>query len=192
MKDIQKIFASHTFNRVSLSIISVYIPIYFLTLGYPITKVIYYFIITHISGLLFGLFLITPLMNKFGLVKVFKFYYPQQILLLALLYLLKTNPIPIELIAVLNGAATFTYWMPLNILLLRHSELKEMGNNMAKFFALPKLFGIFGPLIGALLIPLFGFWPVFTITGIGIIASYYPLANISSTGISVKLNLNSA
>jgi hypothetical protein len=192
MKDIQKIFASHTVNTVSLSIISVYIPIYFLTLGYPISKVIYYFIIAHASGLLFGLFIIAPLMNKIGLVNVLKIYYPLQILLLAFLYLLKTNPIPLELIAILNGAATFTYWMPLNILLLRHSEIKEMGNNIAKFFAFPKLFGIFGPLIGALLIPLFGFWPVFTITGIGLIASFFPLANISGTGMSVNLNLTSA
>jgi hypothetical protein len=192
MKDIQRIYTAHTLNTLALSFISVYVPIYFLTLGYPLSKLIFYYTLVHISGLLFGLFLFVPLMRKIGIINTLKIYYPLQITFLLFLHLLNSQNIPLEVIALLNGASIYSYWLPLNILFLRHSELKEMGSNFAKFFALPKLFGIAGPLIGALLIPLIGFWSVFLITGIGLITSFYPLVKITNTEMLVSLNLKSS
>jgi len=82
--------------------------------------------------------------------------------------------------------------MPLNLLFVRHSAHEDMASNLAKFYALPQLFGIIGPLIGALLVPHVGFWPVFVITIIGLIFSFAPLAKIQNSDLTVSLNFSKA
>jgi len=67
-----------------------------------------------------------------------------------------------------------------------------MSENLSRFFALPQLFGIVGPLIAALLIPIIGFWPFFAVAVIGMILSYLPLAGVDDKEISVKLNFSRA
>ncbi len=192
MKDIQRVYVSHTLNSVALSVIGVYVPAYLLTLHYTLPQVIIYFAISHLVGLLIGLFIYVPLMQKWGLINIFKLNYPLQIIYLLLLTLLQYHSFPIAVIAIVNGAAIFAYWIPLNLLFIKHSKHKDMGSNLAKFYALPQLFGIIGPLIGALLIPFVGFWPVFLLTACGLILSYIPLAKVKDTGFTISLNFSKA
>lgn len=192
MNNIQRVYMAHTLNAVAGSIISVYVPIYLLTLGFTLQQVIFYYVISHGVGVTLGLLLYVPLMRKWGLINTFKLYYPLQILFLLLLFLLHYHAYPMMLVAIIEGAATYAYWMPLNLLFIRNSQEKEMGSNLGKFYALPKLFGILGPLIGAVLIPFVGFWPVFVLTAMGIVLSYLPLAKIVDGGLTVSLNFSKA
>lgn len=192
MKDIQRVYLSHTLNTVALSVIGVYVPAYLLSLGYSLEKVILYFAIAPTFGLLLGLFVYVPLMSKWGLGSVFKLYYPLKILELLILFFLSYQKIPLEILALVYGAANYAYWMPLNLLFIRHSVHDEMANNLAKFYALPQLFGIIGPLIGAVLVPSFGFWPVFILTVIGLVFSYFPLAKVQNTQLTISLNFSKA
>lgn len=192
MKDIKRVYIAHTINTVAGSVIGIYVPIYLLTLGFSLPQVLLYYVISHGVGATLGLLVYVPLMRKWGLINTFKLYYPLQILYLLLLFLLHYHAYSIAIVAILEGAANYVYWMPLNLLFVRHSAEKEMGNNLGKFYALPKLFGIVGPLIGAILIPLVGFWPVFILTTIGIISSYLPLAKIVDGGLTVHLNFSKA
>lgn len=148
MQDIQKVHIAHTINTVALSVIGVYIPIYLLTLGYPLERVILFFAIAPTFGLLLGLFVYTRLFPKIGLINTFKLYYPLQIVYLTSLFLLHEKTFPPEYVALLYGASNFAYWIPMNLLLIKRSSHGEMGKNLSTFFALPKFFGIFGPLIG--------------------------------------------
>jgi hypothetical protein len=192
MKDIQRVYISHTLNSVALSIIGVYIPAYLLTLHYSLAEVIYYFAVSHVSGLMICFLLYIPLMKHGGLIKLFKLNYPLQILQLFLLFWLQYNKFPLEIAAIAYGAANYAYWIPLNLLFVRHSEHKDMGSNLAKFYALPQLFGIVGPLIGALLIPFMGFWPVFVLTAVGLVFSYLPLNKINHDNFTINLNFSKA
>src|SRR5579859_288706 len=192
MNKIIRVYTAHTINTVAGSIIGVYVPAYLLTLGYPLARVILFYVITHGVGLLFGLFLFVPLVKKWGLLNTFKLYYPLQILTLLFLSLLKSHYGLPEIVAIFNGLANFAYWIPLNIFLIKHSDYQEMGSSLSKFFALPSLFGIIGPLIGAVLIPFIGFWPVFVITAIGVLVSFVPLAHIGDKEIAITLNLSKA
>lgn len=192
MNKVRRVYLAHTINIVACSLIAVYVPAYLLTLGYPLSRVILYYIITHGVGLAFGLFLFVPLVQRWGLLNTFKLYYPLQIILLLSLSLLKTHLIQPEIVAIFNGLASFAYWIPMNIFFIKHSDYQEMGSNLSKFFALPKLFGIIGPLIGAFLIPFIGFWPVFIITAIGVITSFFPLAQLGDKEITISLNFSKA
>jgi hypothetical protein len=192
MQPIQKVNISHTINRVALSFINVYVPAFLLTLGFSLSEVIFYFAVSHVTGLLVTLFLYVPLMKKIGIITLFKLNYPLQILYLFLLFFLQEQSIPLWIIALLYGAANYAYWIPLNLLFIRHSAQEEMGSNFAKFFALPGIFSIIGPLIGAVLIPFIGFWPVFVISAIGLVLSFLPLASVAGEGITVSLHFSKA
>ena len=192
MTNIQRVYIAHTLNMTASSLISVYIPVYLLTLGNPLPKVILFYIVSHGVGLLVGFLLFVPLMKKWGLINTLKLSYPLQIAFLLLLQIVKSHPFPIEILALLNGIATFAYWMPLNLLFLRHSQEEEMGSNFAKLFALPQLFSILGPLIAALLIPLIGFWPLFVLAAIGVACSFIPLAPIDNKDFTISLNFRNA
>lgn len=192
MNKVRRVYLAHTINIVAGSIIAVYVPAYLLTLGYPLSRVILFYIITHGVGLAFGLFLFVPLVQRWGLLNTFKLNYPLQIISLFLLFTLKTHLVSPEIVAVFYGLAGFAYWIPMNIFLIKHSNFQDIGINLSKFFALPSMFGILGPLVGAVLIPFIGFWPVFIITAIGVAASFVPLAQLGDREITVNLNFSKA
>src|SRR3989304_4964571 len=192
MKEINRVNTAHIINSVAMSSIGVYVAAYLLTLGFPLSRVILFYVINHLWGLVFGLTVIVPLIQKWGTINTFKLYFPFQIITLILLNFLPNGLYPPEAVALFSGAATFAYWMPLNILFITHSASKDMSQNLSRFFALPQLFGIAGPLIAALLIPIIGFWPFFAVAVIGMFLSYLPLAGINDKEIKVRLNFQGA
>jgi len=84
MRAINRVNLSHVINSVALSSIGVYVAAYLLTLGYPLSRVILYYVINHAWGLLFGLFVIVPLIQKWGTINTIKLYFPLQIISLLL------------------------------------------------------------------------------------------------------------
>lgn len=187
-RDIYRIHVSHTLHNVALSVISVYIPIFLLTQGFSLSKTIAFFMVFHSTGLLFTLSICPSLLRRWGMVHLLKVYYPFEICFFILLNFLPILPSFFWIIAVVGGLATFSYWVPMNILLIKYAKKEKMGSDLANFFALPKVFGIFGPLISASLIPLIGFWPVFIIVIIGLILSYLPLAGIHNSEITASFD----
>lgn len=192
MNTILRIYTANTIKSVALSLIGIYIPIYLLDIGLTLQEVIIFFAISHGIGLLIGLLLFVPLLQKKSPITVLKISFPLQILYLTALLFLNDSQIPTALIAVIYGASSMAYWIPMNLLFLKHSQSSDMGNNMGKFFALPKFFGIFGPLLSAVLIPFVGFAPVFILAIIGLGISYIPLLKIDDSTVRVSLNFTSA
>src|SRR3989304_7915402 len=105
MKEINRVNLAHTINSVALSAIGIYTAAYLLTLGYPLPKVILFYVLTHALGLFVGLFLITPLIHKWGPIRTFRFYYPLKIISLLLLIFLQYRPISLVLLAFFEGAS---------------------------------------------------------------------------------------
>lgn len=192
MKDIHRVNTAHVINSVALSAIGIYVAAFLLTQGYPLSRVIGFYVINHLWGLAFGLFVVVPLIQKWGVINTFKLYYPFQIFSLLLLNFLPLGLYPPEVIALFSGAATFAYWMPINILFITRSESKSMSESLSHFFALPQFFGIAGPLLAAWLIPVIGFWPFFAIAIVGMVLSFLPLAGINDKNILVDINLGAA
>ncbi|MGB4942977.1 MAG: hypothetical protein WBO92_02595, partial [Candidatus Moraniibacteriota bacterium] len=151
-RQIYRVFVSHTIRGIALSCVSIYVPIYFFTRGHSLSEVIGYYAVLHLSGLFVALTVIPRLIERHGLIRVFKLNYLFEITYFALLFLLPYFSISIYSIAFIGGMATFLYWVPLNILLIKNADFDKMGTDLANFFALPKLFSIVGPLIGAALV----------------------------------------
>lgn len=191
-REIYRIYVAHTVYSIAMSFVSIYVPIFFLSRGYSLTQVVGYFILLHLSGLLAALTIIPWCIERFGILRVFKWNYVFGITYYGLLFLFDVYSVPIPVIAILGGLATFFYWIPLNIFLLKNSDFDKMGSDMANFFALPKMFSIVGPLLSAGLIYFFGFWPTFVIAMIGSLLSYLPLASLPVSAIVVKFRFGDA
>ncbi|MEF3691993.1 MAG: hypothetical protein V3574_02990 [Candidatus Moraniibacteriota bacterium] len=187
-REIYRIHIAHSIRSISLSFITIYAPIYLLRNGFSLEKTIHFYTIFHIFGLLVTLFFLVPMMKKIGLSRIFRLYYPLEMAYYAFLFFMQSLGIPFWLVAMIGGAATFIYWVPLNILLVRHSDFDKMGTDLATFFALPKMLQVFNPLISLALIYSLGFWSIFSIVILGLVASYIPLYKIKSQ--ESKLNLN--
>lgn len=179
MRPIYRVHATHTIRGVALSMVSIYIPAYLMTQGYSLVSIIFFYALLHITGLAITLFVTTRLVNRFGTLHTLRWCYPFHIAYFVLLLLLGSQDIPLWVIAVAGGIAEFLYWVPLNMILLRNAGEASLGKDLSMFFALPKFFSIFGPIASALLIPIIGFWWVFLVSSLGLIASFLPLAGLS-------------
>lgn len=191
-REIHRVQAAHALTSVALSFVNIYIPAFLLTHGFSLAGTIRFYVAFHAIGLLVAFHFCPWSMRKFGLVSTLRFSYPLQIAGLVLLNLIPVFPIPWILIAAIGGSATFVYWVPLNILLVRYADSEKMGSDLGVFFALPKVFGIVGPLLSAALIPFIGFWPMFAVACVGLIFAYLPLVGIPHDGFAVNLSMRRA
>jgi MFS family permease len=191
-RTIHRVQLAHALHSVALSFVGIYVPVFLLTHGFSLIGTIFFFIIFHLIGLALGLTLCPFLMRRWGLVQTLRLSYPIQIVFFITLNLMPTADIPWYVVASLGGMSTFLYWMPLNILLVKYADEKKMGSDMGIFFALPKIFGVAGPLISALLIPFFGFWPMFIVSGIGLLVAYTPLIGLQKESLSVDFKFSQA
>ncbi len=182
-RDVHRIQIARALHSVALSFVGIYVPAFLLTHGFSLTDTILFFVVFHVTGLIAGLTICQWSMRRIGLIQTIRFSFPLQIFYFILLNLLSVFNIPWFLIAGIGGMANFIYWMPVNILLVKHADKDNLGSDLGFFFALPKIFGIVGPLLSALLIPLFGFWPMFAISGFGLSLSLLPLYGINKDNI---------
>jgi len=189
-RDIHRVQVAHALHSVALSFVSVYVPIFLLSHGYALSEAIYFYVIFHACGLLAALFLVVPSMRRYGPIRTLRFSFALSIVFFLSLNLIPFWGIPWPVVALIGGTANLFYWLPLNILLLRHSDKKTMGSDLGGFFALPKIFGVAGPLISAVLIPIIGFWPMFIMTAFGLVLSYLPLVGMESGSVAVDIRLS--
>ncbi|MFA5994203.1 MAG: hypothetical protein WC823_04560 [Parcubacteria group bacterium] len=187
-REIYRIHIAHTIRSIALSFIVIYVPVYLFNLGYSLKSIIFFYAILHGFGLLFTVFVISPLMQRVGLVRIFRFYYPLEILFYTSLYFMQAGHIPFGIVAMFGGMATFTYWVPLNILLVKHADFDKMGTDLATFFALPKIFQVLNPLISVVMVYFVGFWPIFVIVAMGLVLSYIPLHGIKTHESQLSLH----
>lgn len=159
--------------------IGIFVPIFLLTIGFTLREVFVFFIINYLLVAIFS-FLAIYIANFIGLQKTIIVRTPFLFIFLLLLVFIDVYNIPLWVVAVFNALQTSLYFIPLHILFANNAKHNEMGSAMGKYFALPKLAGIFGPLIGGLLALIFGFKFLFVIIIFVFLFSLVPLFGAES------------
>ena len=117
---ITSLYLNQFIRGIAFSFVSIFIPIYFLTLGYAFNTILIYFLIFHIVTFIF-----TPatlqLSRKFGYKSIIICSAPLVILYLVFLRLLGQINVPIPLIAIAGGIAETFYFIPLHAFFTRLS-----------------------------------------------------------------------
>jgi hypothetical protein len=177
----------NTLSGIGMSFVGIFIPIYLLEVGFPITSVIIWLIIHH-SSLLFGAFLSVYVSNVIGLVRC---WYIRVILLLTLfigLYLLPDNNSLLFILGIISGLESAFFWIPYNILTVRKTSHDSMGSSLAKISNISSIVGLFIPFIAALIIMKIGYTALFAFAFIFILVSLIPVLALTSEKTNFSFN----
>jgi len=178
----------NTIQELAFSLFGIFIPIYFLTLGFSLSEVFVYFIIQYVLIALLS-FAAVYIANRVGLQQTIIIRLPFLFIFLYLLWLLESNEIPLVTIAIFNAIQTAFYFTPLHIIFAKHAKHKSMGTSMGKYFALPKLAGVLGPFIGALIVLFFSFKALFGLVFVILLIAMIPLIGSKPIKTSFSFNL---
>lgn len=179
----------HSIQGFAFSLIGIFIPIYLLTLNYSVSKVLIFFIIYYLAGLV-AAFSAVYIARHIGLQQMLIFRLPFTFVFLLLLYLLKSNDIPLSVIAFLGGWQNSLYWIPLHILFARNTKQKNVGASTGKLFAFPQMASMAGPLLGGFIAVLFGFKILFIFVFLILLVSIVPLLYMEKIKTFFKFELS--
>lgn len=175
----------------AISLISVFVPIYLLTINFSLPQVFTYLLI---EWTLFGLF--TPLygriIHKLGLREVILIRTPIYIIGLMLLFLLDTN-IALRkvfyVVPILMGSSGALYTLSITSLFAKYFGKSNHSMKTAKLISYPALFSIASPTIGALIASVLGFPFLLTFVSIFLFLSVIPIYLIKNNVYHPKFNL---
>jgi MFS family permease len=174
-----KLFQMMSLNSFGLGLISVFIPIFLLKLGYSLQLVMVWILMQH-ATLLLASFVVVYFSNRIGLVHCLHIRFLILVSYLLLIFILPNHHFLFFIIPILIGMEAAFFWVPINTLLVRSTEEKSMGDSYSKFFTYPKFFTMWCPLIGALIVSFFSFNTLFIIALIFIFFAFIPLLPLSS------------
>jgi MFS family permease len=161
-KALRFVFIIHSLEGLASALIGIFIPIYFLSLGFSLVQVFLYMIVYSFGVLIFFI-LAGALSARIGLRTLLFLRLPFLILFLGLLYFFKSFPVSIYLIAIIASIHITLYWFPMNVLFAKKADAINLGSDVGKLFAFPKVAGIFAPILGAIIVNFFGFSALFLI-----------------------------
>lgn len=178
-KEIHHLYLNNLFRGIAFSLFGIFVPIYFLTLGYSLNHVLVYFLIFHIitfSSFVLGFFV----SKKIGYKPIIVASMPFIIIFVLLLQALELSNISIYLIGIVAGLHEGLYFLPNNILFSYLSKPGKKGTQFSNYLAFGQVAGLMGPLIGAIIATFFGFRYLFLVVSIFFLISIIPLLYIKN------------
>lgn len=174
---INGVYLMHSIKSLASALIGIYVPIYFLKLGYGLTNVFIYWLVYGVCVFLFCA-AAAFISNKIGLKKIVIVSVFLQFLYLYLLHRMGAIHIPIYFVAILSGLQAAFYWFPINNFFAKHSDEKKMGQKVGQLIAWPKILSLPEPILAGLVIIYFGFNYLFLVSGVLYLIALIPLINV--------------
>jgi MFS family permease len=147
MKPLSVIYWFNSLSALGWSLIGIFIPIYLLTLGYPLGTIVLFYLLDSCTVFLFSI-VAGFLSSRIGLKKTLLIYLPFLFLFVVGLYLVGRFAIPLWLIALVSGIQTAFYFMPMNIMFAQLASEEKMGASVGKMSAYSQAASLAAPLIG--------------------------------------------
>jgi len=172
-KELDDLYISFFLKSLAESLISIFIPIYLLTLGYGISDVAIYCLI-YFSMVSLTMPLCMKLHSKIGIKKTMAL----GTLVLVIYYLLLNfvgNGLSYQLIAVFFGVSISLYYSAYHIEFTRSAQKKSEGKALSMIRSIMIIASIIGPIIGSLFIEKLSFSFLFVLVSIILVASVVPL-----------------
>lgn len=185
-EEMQEVYVHRFLFQMSKKLVSIFIPLYLLELGYsPLIVITFY-------AIYFGVSMLSTVPNGFIVSKIgYKHTSLLASPLILLFYLNLRSLTGLESIipaAVLGGIGLNTYWMGMNPEVARSSHEGSEDKESGLFFSMSNLASIFSPGIGALVLFFYDFQILFGITAAIMAVSFIPflLTREHSDGMDVN------
>ena len=176
----RRLLISNTLRTFSLSLFTVFFPIFLLTHGFSIKYVLLYFLVYATLGI----FLVYPLfvfISKIGIKKAFIFSYIFSIPIYLMLYFVDFFVLEFGMILFLglllffNKFGESVYWYSYHLLFSESSSRKHLGKNLGKIESFSQAVVLMSPFLGGILITFFSYTAVFVIIMIFLTLAFIPL-----------------
>lgn len=183
------LLVSDTFRQFSLSMISLFVPIFLLKSGYSILEITLLEIAMFIS-IIFLHFFVLHAIARLGVKRTLIISYIFNIIFYLLLYNtdnfigLSNKTLFLVIIGVFNILPTALYWSAHHVFFFKSTDSAHAGAKIGLLFCLPTLIGIISPYLGSVLITKYDFRFVFLLSAVLLVAASFSL--LFSENIEVK------
>lgn len=182
-----------TFRLVALSMISLFIPIFLLEIGYTMMEVVLMELGFFVGAVSFHYYTLSQL-SKWGIKRTLVVSYLSNIILYLVLFYAKTLIVDfgkvnvLILIAILNIIPSVLYWSAHHVYFLKSTTNENQGEKLGLLLSIPALAGIASPFLGGILITNFDFKGAFLVSMVLLIIA--SVALFFSEDIDVDISLN--
>lgn len=173
-RELNELYASVAMRALAISMISIFIPIYLLQLGYSLVAVFGFFLTLNITRVVF-MVVAAKISSRIGFKHTMFLNAPFLIAFYLLLYTLDYHPLPLYFLAIILGIGSSLFWLGYHFDFATFSDHKTRGKqiSIAKIFI--SVFAVLGPLAGGLILYFFGFHLLFIISSSLLFFSVVPL-----------------
>jgi MFS family permease len=174
-KELRDMYAAMSMKTMAFSMVGIFIPIFLMVeKSFTLNQIITFYAINTIVYILSS-----PLSGKFssrfGLRKAAVLSVPLFMLFYFWLYNFESLAFNINYLAALLGFAEAVFWIPFITHFIRSSDKKHRSEEVGFLNASTIISAMIGPFIGGVLITVYGFNLLFTVAGIFLFLSIFPL-----------------
>ncbi|MBC5793253.1 MAG: MFS transporter [Nanohaloarchaea archaeon] len=172
-KEIQEVYLHSFLFKLGIKLVSIFLPLYILELGYSIEMVVLFFM-TYYGGYLFFSLINAKIVSKVGYKHASLLASPFILLFYLGLRNLSGSGPSLYIMALLGGFAFNLYWTGMNPEVASSSHSEDREKETGFFFSMPSLASIFSPVVGGLILAVFGFPTLFLFTASIVGSSFLP------------------
>ena len=188
-RELNELYASISIRAFSLSLIGVFVPIYFYLIGYPLISIFFFYILHSLFHIVFSI-PVAKISSRFGIKHSILFSIPSLIIFFFLLYSIEIFSWPLALLAVFSGLSTSMFWIPYHIEFAKFSDRKNRGKEIGFSGIIACLFSALGPVLGGIFLTIFGFKILFIVVSALLFLSVIPLFFSKEVHEPVPLSLS--
>lgn len=174
-RELSEMYISLAIRFFALSMIGLFIPVYFLyELKLSLVVVMYFFLM---FAIFFGLTSIVAayIAARIGFKHIILLSIPFQITFFLLLALLPNFKVPLIFIAAIGAFYNGLYWIGHHADLARFTKKKRRGEEVGLSFFVVGISALIGPIIGGLILTFFNFTTLFIVGSLFLLLSIVPL-----------------
>lgn len=174
-KEMNEIYLSLGIVNFALGLVSVFVPIYFYKLGFPLMQILFYYFLLPVNSIILTRYVVAPLVIKVGVKKSILYSVLFKIFFFGGLQFLPGATWLFFILPTLNVLKTQISSLSYHLNFLEHSDAKKRGREVSAIFGSALLASLLAPLCGGLIIGLAGFNVLFTFAIALMIVSAIPI-----------------
>lgn len=173
-RELSEIYISIAIRAFALSLIGVFVPIFFYLKGYSLISIFFFYIIHSVANIAFSI-PVAKMSSKFGIKHCILISVPCLIVFFFLLYSLEIFNWPLWLLAVSAALSTAMFWIPHHIEFAKFSDKKNRAKEIGLSGIVACLVSVTGPILGGVFLTIFGFKILFLVVSGLLFLSVVPL-----------------
>ena len=173
-RELSELYMTVALRTFALSLISIFIPLYLLNLGYSLVDVLLFYITFCVLHSVFSYFA-AKMSLRIGLKHSIAMSMPFLILFYILLYTLTPYNWPLSLLALVAAVQNSLFWVAFHMDFTKFSTKKVRGEEFSMLRIITSVLNVIGPMVGAVIISFLSFHYLFIFVSSLLIISLIPL-----------------